>query len=174
MKDPKISEAAAAAMQAALQGTSSVEFLDLGAVDAERKNLVESRFTIPYTGYIAIGSKRCAKEIATAATKRPLPSPTPASLIISKAKDAANTLYGVPTMETSPSFLTLEWEEKGRQVRTNMMNLLQALQIAIPAGTRMAIKVKHLEHPELKHCVALSWDQDCFLPMDEAAETKEQ
>ncbi|MFZ5824163.1 MAG: hypothetical protein ACOY94_07540 [Bacillota bacterium] len=75
-------------------------------------------------------------------------------------------LYGIPTTARSDSFLALEWIDRNRRVRANFMALLRSLKIEIPEGTRMIIKVAQTDHEEWGSVVQLSWDADCFEPIN--------
>lgn len=154
--------------------TEPVTFLDLASVPVRTRNMNDPQFAILFTGYVARSTTLGAQEVSEAAVARNLESPTPPALALHASEEAGNVLYGVPTMEKSDSHLLLEWEDKGRKVRTNMMHLLQAKRIQIPANTRMIIKIEHVKHAKLGPCVKLSWDSQCFVPISETAEEESE
>lgn len=151
-----------------------VKFLNLAAVPVRTRNMTDPQFTVHFKGYVARSSVLGAVEISEASGARNLASPTPPALEIHASEESGNVLYGVPTMEKSDSHLLLDWEEKGRRVKTNMIHLLQAKKLQIPADTRMVIRVEHVKHATLGPCVKLSWTSQCFVPISEMAEEESE
>lgn len=150
---------------------STVSFMDLSAIPTHTRRMVDPLWSISYKSYVGQGSARGVEEIRSSAKGRRLSSPTPKRLIISQDKANPTTIYGVPTMKEEPPYLKLEWIDQSRVVRANFQAILKAKEIEIPAGTKMLIKIEHIKHPELGHCVKFSWDGDCFVPIE--TESKE-
>lgn len=177
-QDPKKPQTQAkdlhAAAEQAMQQASTITFLDLSSVDTYSKNVVEPRFTITYRGNVGQSSIRGAEVIQSASKARNLSSPTPCALMIHLDNTESTTLYGVPAMEKHATYLPLEWVEQNRQVRANFQGILRAKQIEIPQGTKMVIKVEHIQHPTLGECVKLSWPGDCFVAINEVAEGEDE
>lgn len=159
-----------AAGQQAPSDVNSSTFLDLTTVTTYSRNVAEPRFTISWRGNVGLSTVRGAEEVQKAAKARNLPSPTPSALIIHRDEQESTTLYGVPTLENHPAYLAIDWTDQNRGMRANFQGILQAKKITIPQGTKMVIKLEHVEHKVHGHCVKLSWPGDCFVPINELGE----
>lgn len=149
------------------QGISESEIYDLSTVETQTQSTVSPRITIHYSGYTGNSSALGAREVQTAAAKRPLESTLPKALILVSLPGEARALQGIPTLESSPAYLELDWFDEGRRFRTNLMALLQGKMIKIPKGARMVIDIMYENHPKYGHSVRLSWGERCFVPIDE-------
>ncbi|MFZ5823581.1 MAG: hypothetical protein ACOY94_04505 [Bacillota bacterium] len=157
-------ESAAAAAEEPTADQANPAFMDLSKASPWTRNVVEPQFAIRSTSAVGYGSVRAAEEIVKAATEQNLAAPQPAALAIYQDPTNPRVLYGIPVMKQSPSFLSLLWF-KNRKVRANFRAVLQLKEIVIPPGSRMLIEVEKINHPVHKHCVKLSWAEDCFTPI---------
>lgn len=152
----------------------SVKILDLSAVPTRTQNMAPARIVIPYTGYKGFSTTLGAEEVQGVAKARKLESPNPVSMALIPVEGESSTLLGIPTMESNPAYLELEWIDQGRRFRSNFMALLQAKRIRIPQGTKLAISLASVEDPKLGPCVQLSWAGDCFIPIQPEPDDEEK
>ncbi len=172
LKSPVPQENTAAAGEAVV--TPAVEtFLDLSQADPWSRSVSDPQISIRFGGNVGTGTVRAAREVSGAATDANLAAPQPASLIIHLDPANPRVLHGIPTMKTSPSFLGLTWQEDG-SFRANFGAILKLREIVIPPGHRMVINVEKAYHPDHKHCVKLSWSEQCFLAIQERDDSEDQ
>lgn len=164
-ENPKIAEKIAAAEEATKHPTSPT-FLDLAKASQWSKNVAEPQFTIRYGSTMGFGSVRAVETIIQAATEGRVTNPQPAALIIHQDETNPRILYGIPTMKKSRSYLNLTWLNDN-EVKASFKAILQLKEIVIPPGSRMVIDVEKIVHSTHGHCVKFSWDEDCFLPINE-------